>query len=156
LDEPTSGLDPEQIVEMRSLIQSLKSTHTVLVSSHILSEIRQTCDRLLVIQNGEIAAQGTEAELAKAAGSTSQVEVEVGGAAAQAVAALKALPGVIAVQLVRQEAATAILRVESASELRPAFVRALVAANLDVLRLERPERLESIFLKLTHGKEAQA
>src|SRR6476469_5728147 len=65
LDEPTSGLDPVQIVEMRKLIRSLKGEHTVLVSSHILSEISQTCDRLLVIQAGEIVAQGTEAELAQ-------------------------------------------------------------------------------------------
>ncbi len=68
LDEPSSGLDPVQIVEMRSLIRRLKGQHTILVSSHILSEISQVCDRLLVIQEGEIVAQGTEEELARKLG----------------------------------------------------------------------------------------
>src|SRR5256885_1882649 len=53
LDEPTSGLDPRQILEMRKTIRGLRGAHTVLLSSHILSEISQTCDRLLVIQHGE-------------------------------------------------------------------------------------------------------
>src|SRR5882672_1352308 len=65
LDEPTSGLDPVQIVEMRKMIRALRGDHTILLSSHILSEISQTCDRLLVIQRGEIVAQGTEQELAR-------------------------------------------------------------------------------------------
>ena len=65
LDEPISGLDPVQIVEMRSLIRGLKDKHTVLVSSHILSEISETCDRLLVLREGRIVARGTEAELSK-------------------------------------------------------------------------------------------
>src|SRR6266852_4477575 len=60
LDEPNSGLDPAQIVEMRALIRNLRGAHTILISSHILSEISQTCDRLLIIQAGEIVAQGTE------------------------------------------------------------------------------------------------
>src|SRR5688500_15896258 len=63
LDEPTRGLDPVQIVEMRNLIHDLKQNHTVLISSHILTEISQTCDRLLVLGQGKMLAEGTEAEL---------------------------------------------------------------------------------------------
>src|SRR6185437_11889266 len=63
LDEPITGLDPVQIVEMRALLLSLKGKHTILLSSHILSEISETCDRILVIKDGQIAASGTEAEL---------------------------------------------------------------------------------------------
>jgi ABC-2 type transport system ATP-binding protein len=63
LDEPTRGLDPVQIVEMRNLIHDLKQNHTVLISSHILTEISQTCDRLLVLGKGQMLAEGTEAEL---------------------------------------------------------------------------------------------
>jgi ABC-2 type transport system ATP-binding protein len=155
LDEPTSGLDPGQIVEMRSLIKGLKGRHTVLVSSHILSEIHETCDRLLVIQNGRIAGQGTEAELAQRAGSQSQVELEVAGAVATAVTALKSVPGVVSVTVVREDGASSALRVEASTDARAALVRALVAAQVDVLRVDRPERLESIFLKLTHGKDAK-
>lgn len=64
LDEPTRGLDPVQIVEMRNLIHDLKENHTVLISSHILTEISQTCDRLLVLGKGQVLAVGTESELA--------------------------------------------------------------------------------------------
>lgn len=63
LDEPTRGLDPVQIVEMRNMVHDLKEEHTVLISSHILTEISQTCDRLLVLGRGEIIASGSEKEL---------------------------------------------------------------------------------------------
>jgi len=63
LDEPISGLDPVQIVEMRKLLRSLAGKHTIIISSHILSEISETCDRILVIQDGQISASGSEAEL---------------------------------------------------------------------------------------------
>src|SRR5689334_9137483 len=65
LDEPTRGLDPVQIVEMRNLIHDLKQSHTVLISSHILTEISQTCDRLLVLGKGKVLGAGTEADLSK-------------------------------------------------------------------------------------------
>lgn len=155
LDEPTSGLDPVQIVEMRSMIQTLRGEHTVLVSSHILSEISQTCDRLLVIQGGEIVAQGTEEQLARQFGGGGHLTLEVQGPAALAVEALKAVPGVAGVVVAQEQDGVAILKVDAPAELRPQLVRALVAANVDLYRLDRGiERLESIFLKLTHGKEA--
>ena len=64
LDEPISGLDPVQIVEMRDLVRSLGGEHTVVVSSHILSEIHETCDRIFVIRYGQVVASGTEKALA--------------------------------------------------------------------------------------------
>jgi ABC-2 type transport system ATP-binding protein len=149
LDEPTSGLDPVQIVEMRKLIRNLRGEHTVLLSSHILSEISQTCDRLLVIHEGELVGQGTESDLSKASGVA--IEVEVAGAVDKAKAALAAVDGVRAVEIT----GTAHLRVQAASELRPAVVRALVAANVDVLRVDRAaSQLESIFLQLTQKGQA--
>ena len=85
LDEPTSGLDPAQIRGMRELIRGLKGAHTVLVSSHILPEISETCDRLLIVHNGQLVAQGTEEELARKLGGGS-IEVEVRGDKARALA----------------------------------------------------------------------
>ncbi len=153
LDEPTSGLDPVQIVEMRELIRQLKGEHTVLVSSHILGEISQICDRYLVIQQGEIIARGTEAELSTQLGSSGAVELEVRGDAQLAVSALKAVAGVSDVTIAHLEGGLAALRVVTAGELRAELVRALVAANVDVLRVDRSAaRLENIFLQLTHGK----
>jgi ABC-2 type transport system ATP-binding protein len=156
LDEPTSGLDPVQIKEMRELIRDLKGEHTVLVSSHILTEISQICDRYLVIQNGEIIAQGTEEQLATQLGGAAGVviEVELMGHTQQAVDQVKALPGVKDVTVTRLEGELSTLRIEAEREVRPAVVKALVAAGAGVLRVDRTAaRLENIFLKLTHGKE---
>jgi ABC-2 type transport system ATP-binding protein len=153
LDEPTGGLDPVQIVEMRNLIKALKGEHTVLVSSHILSEISQVCDRLLVIQGGEIVAQGTEDQLAKNLGGGGAVEIEVRGSSQQALEALQRVPGVTAATLQRLEGELGFLRVDAPPDLRPALVKALVAANIDVLRIDKAQgRLENIFMKLTGGK----
>lgn len=152
LDEPASGLDPKQIVEMRALIRGLKGEHTVLVSSHILPEISQTCDRLLVIQSGELVAQGTEEELAQRFGGGGFVEVEVRGDRAKALEALQALGPVT---LLHEAGGVLGLRVDASPELRPRVAAAVVGAGLELLRLDRGEgRLESVFLRLTHGKEA--
>jgi ABC-2 type transport system ATP-binding protein len=155
LDEPTSGLDPAQIVEMRALIRQLKGAHTVLVSSHILSEISQTCDRLLVIQSGELVAQGTEGELAQRFGGGGTVELEVRAEGERAKTVLSSVSGVGEVRILAESGGIATLHVAGSGELRPVIVRALVAQDLDLLRIDKgAERLESIFLKLTHGKEA--
>jgi ABC-2 type transport system ATP-binding protein len=155
LDEPTGGLDPVQIVEMRDLIRDLRGQHTVLVSSHILSEISQICDRLLVIQAGEIVAQGTEAELASRFGGAGTIEVDVKAELARVADALKAVAGVGAVSLLRAQDGVSTVRISASPELRPEVARALIGANLPVLRLDRgTEKLESIFLKLTRGKDA--
>src|SRR5712692_4260204 len=94
LDEPNSGLDPAQIVEMRALIRDLRGAHTILTSSHILSEISQTCDRLLIIQAGEIVAQGTEEELARRLGGGGYIELEVRSPGQRALDALQRVEGV--------------------------------------------------------------
>lgn len=155
LDEPNSGLDPVQIVEMRSLIRNLRGSHTILISSHILSEISQTCDRLLIIQAGEIVAQGTEEELGRQLGGGGFVELEVSSPGARALEAVRRVPGVESASIQREQDGVATVRLRAPMEVRPQITRALVAANVDVFRMDRVvERLESIFLKLTHGKEA--
>jgi ABC-2 type transport system ATP-binding protein len=152
LDEPTSGLDPVQIAEMRKLIKELRGQHTILLSSHILSEISQTCDRLLVIDKGQLAAQGSVDELSKNMALTT--EIEIAGNADAAKTALSAVAGVKLVEVVRTEGVTQ-LRVQTASELRPQLVRALVQANVDVLRVDRgAHQLEDIFMKLTQTRPA--
>ena len=154
LDEPSSGLDPRQIVEMRSLIRGLKGAHTVLVSSHILSEISQTCDRLLVIKDGELVAQGTEEELGQRLGGGGFIEVEVRGERERVLAALA---GVGPVRVTGEADGVVTLRVDASAELRPRVAQAVVGAGLELLRLDRgAERLESLFLRLTHGPEGAA
>jgi ABC-2 type transport system ATP-binding protein len=160
LDEPTSGLDPVQIVEMRQLIRDLRGSHTILVSSHNLPEISQTCDRLLVIHQGEIVAQGSEQELAARSGALGAVEIEVRGASEPAIEALKSVEGVRSVTVDAKggsspfrDSASVALRVDAAPEMRPKLVRALVAKDVDVMRVDAVSgQLESIFLKLTQTR----
>ena len=156
LDEPTSGLDPVQIVEMREMIRTLRGDHTVLLSSHILSEISQTCDRLLVIQRGEIVAQGSEQDLAtKLGGEIATIEVEVAGPSARAIEVARTVTGIGECSVVREGGGVALLSLQGAPDLRPKVVRALVQNGIDLLRIDRgAARLESIFLKLTKDDKA--
>ena len=156
LDEPTNGLDPVQIVEMRRFIRNLRGAHTVLLSSHILTEISQTCDRILVIEKGEIVFQGTESELADRQGSGGLIELEVQTPGAKAQTVLQAVEGVRTVRVVREESGVSTLRIEAPLELRPKVVRALVAADIDLLRIDRGSMLESTFLQLTKTGAATA
>jgi ABC-2 type transport system ATP-binding protein len=155
LDEPTSGLDPVQIIEVRELIRSLKGQHTILVSSHILSEISQTCDRILVIQQGEIIAQGTETELASRVAATFSAEVDVAGDVGRLPEALKRLDGVVRVEVVKKDDAGTTLRVDMKSDVRGEVAKAVVGSGAALLRLDRAGGgLESIFLKLIQGGRA--
>ncbi len=153
LDEPTSGLDPVQIVEMRATIKVLRGEHTILLSSHILSEISQTCDRLLVIQHGEIVAQGSEQELATQLGGGGTIEVEVVGAATRAMEVARTVTGIGECSIIREADGVALISMLGAPDLRPKVARALIGNGIDLLRIDRgAARLESIFLRLT--KEA--
>jgi len=155
LDEPTSGLDPVQIVEMRNMIRALRGSHTILLSSHILSEISQTCDRLLVIQRGEIVAQGTEQDLARAMGGGGTIEVEVAAPSARAIEVARSVDGVGEVTLLAEGDGVAALSFRAAPELRPRLARALVQNGIELLRIDRgAARLESIFIQLTKDRPA--
>lgn len=179
LDEPISGLDPVQIVEMRELVRSLRGKHTTLVSSHILSEISETCDRLLVIRDGEIIASGSEAELVEQTG----IEIGEGGVASSPyrtrarafvltvrftegttvdafVKRLMAMEGVARVEQseldARGEGNVHAFEIRSDTEIREALVADLVGQGFGILGLERSEReLETAFLELT-GKEVRS
>jgi ABC-2 type transport system ATP-binding protein len=158
LDEPISGLDPVQIVEMRELVKNLKGDHTVVLSSHILSEISETCDRILVINSGKIEWSGTESELSIALrqGSRVAITVRVAGqseesARARATEIARSVPGVSAVDAatsVESGAGIAAISVRGEGDLRDALCRALVQADIGVLSLGREQELESMFLEL--------
>jgi ABC-2 type transport system ATP-binding protein len=160
LDEPISGLDPKQIVEMRSLVRNLGGEHTVVVSSHILNEISETCDRILVIRDGEIAAAGTERDLFSQVGQASRVDVTVRVPSATEEAAgnrlrelISALSGVTGVELIdTSERGPGVVsaRVTAAQDVRSELCRSLVRAEIDLLGMARSEHeLESVFLQLS-------
>ena len=156
LDEPISGLDPVQISEMRTLIRGLRGEHTVLLSSHILPEISQTCDRLLVLGAGEIVADGTEQELTeRAVGSSERVTLSLRADAEAAKQALEAVEGVTSVTVTGQSQpqgsdALCELEVQTNGDQREQLVRAAVEANLGVRAVGRAAgELENVFLELT-------
>ncbi|MFT3769848.1 MAG: ABC transporter ATP-binding protein [Minicystis sp.] len=160
LDEPITGLDPVQIVEMRELLRSLKGEHTILLSSHILSEISETCDRILVIKDGMIAASGTEAELTSRLRSGGfRVVITVAGGDAQgyrdAGKVREVLTAVAGVQRVEPLPAAepgegvVTVAVEADDDVRIAACNALVEKGLGILQVGPGEReLESVFLEL--------
>lgn len=167
LDEPTHDLDPVQIMEMRGMIRALKDRHTILISSHILPEISETCDRLLILNDGKIVASGSEAELSERLMMSRRMAVTVraGGGAAQAPeAVIAAVEGVTRVERASAagrgdvdgaDAGPATYRVEGAVDLRATVCRALVEAGHDVIALNRAEReLERVFVGLVGGAKS--
>ncbi len=158
LDEPISGLDPLQIREIREVIVGLKSDCTVLISSHILGEISQTCDRILVLKDGKMAAQGTEEELRGSMGEGGQLELSIRGDEASVVDALKAYPHTQSVTRITSEATSeganiVHCQVALSSDDREGLIAALVGAGFGLRRMDEADsELESIFVNLTQGK----
>ena len=149
LDEAISGLDPVQIVEMRKLVRGLAGERTVLVSSHILTEISQTCDEILVIRDGRIGARGSERELLKKLGAVRAVQVAVRGDLDKAQKVVEGVAGVTGVDVDRNEDGELLLSVTVSRDVRPDLARALVNADLDLVRLDRAlGELEGVFLEL--------
>ena len=152
LDEPISGLDPVQIVEMRAVIRGLKDECTVLVSSHILSEISQTCDRILVLNGGRLVAQGTETELAGRFHIGGSMDASVRGDEPAVRAALEGMDGVKKIIVLGERDGLVAVRVSMATDVREALVCALVQAGLGVRSItEAHDELEGIFLELTES-----
>jgi len=152
LDEPTAGLDPKQIIETRQLIKSLAGDHTIILSTHILPEVSQTCQRVIIINKGKVIAVDTPDNLtARLRGSeTMFVEADIGPA--DAGAALASLPGVTAVRALERDNGVARYEVDSAQghDVRRDLAAAIVRAGWGLLEM-RPVRmsLEEIFLHLT-------
>jgi ABC-2 type transport system ATP-binding protein len=160
LDEPISGLDPVQIIEMRQLLRELRGKHTIVLSSHILTEISETCDRLLVLGEGRIVAAGTEEELSRSLLGSAHVELSVradGDARIREI--LGGVAGVRSVEVLppRETGAGIVsVRVESERDVREAACKALVGAGVGVLEMvRRKHELESIFLRLTGSEEKE-
>jgi ABC-2 type transport system ATP-binding protein len=155
LDEPTRGLDPVQIVEMRNLIHDLKQNHTVLISSHILTEISQTCDRLLVLGRGKLLGSGTEAELSATEEEIWQITVTVRSngddAKTKASKVLGAIESIKKVADPFDDDGGLSFIVSTAKDCRAEISRAVVGANLDLIKLDSSRKLENTFIRLVEG-----
>jgi ABC-2 type transport system ATP-binding protein len=158
LDEPTSGLDPNQIVEIRNLIKQLGRAKTVVLSTHILTEVQATCDRVIIVNEGSIVADGTPAELQRKFHSSEIVSVELKAAVPNAMIdifpKIKALPGVESVEYGEADGDVHRFSVFSAQsvDIREALFQQAVSEKWVLLEISRKATsLEEVFHKLTQA-----
>jgi ABC-2 type transport system ATP-binding protein len=154
LDEPAAGLDPVQIVEMRQLIRSLKGSHTVILSSHLLPEISQICDRILMIQDGVIIGEGPEEELAQQFTRKIRVRVQVRGAKAEIEDCLQGLPEVETIEWGKEAEDRPSFMLSLSEDIRETISLTLASRGLGVLEMARTDLdLENTFLRLMESEE---
>jgi len=154
LDEPTIGLDPAQIIEVRKLIQEIGRSRTVLLSTHILSEAQQVCDRVLIINHGEIVVEDSPGNLQAQLAGAERLIVVTASETAELARLLERLPGVAEVKHGMNEGEVQVT-CTAGNDVRPLIARKVVEAGMDLLEL-RPVgvSLEDIFLQLTREEAA--
>ncbi len=152
LDEPTAGLDPKQIIETRQLIRELKGNHTIVLSTHILPEVAQTCQKVVIINKGKVVATDTPDALTERLRGAQTLFVEAQGPADAIQGALRSVAGVVNVSIAEQRDAASHFQVDSekGADIRRDVAAAIVRGGWGLLEL-RPMRmsLEEIFLSLT-------
>ena len=156
LDEPTVGLDPAQVIEIRNLIHDLGRTHTVSLSSHILSEVQTVCDRVLIISAGKLVAQGTPEELAGQLAARGTLSATAQGSREEVLAAAGQVEGLTGLHITAEKGGevsfTAVC--EGGSDLRGELSLALAKAGCPVLSLSTDSMsLEDVFLQLTESND---
>ena len=160
LDEPTVGLDPKQIIEVRKLIKGLAGEHTIILSTHILPEVSMTCDRVVIINKGKIAAIDTPENLTTQLKGGERVRLEVGGDPAALRSTLEAMEGVSRVEVEPVEASghlSVTVESEQGRDLRSAIAAHVVGQGFDLYELRAVSlSLEDIFLQLTTEEQATA
>ncbi len=155
LDEPTVGLDPRQVVEIRQLVRSLRGRTTVLLSTHVLSEVSPVCDRVVIMNRGRVVAEDSAATLVREQERGERTLLRIEGPAAQIVAALRALPGVERVELdgSADRIASVIVSTQGAPPA-PALAAAVIAHGWGLVEL-RPlaMTLEDLYVRLVGAAE---
>jgi ABC-2 type transport system ATP-binding protein len=155
LDEPTVGLDPKQIIEIRDLIRKLGENHTVILSSHILSEVSAVCDHIMIISHGKLVASDSPEGLQKLMSGSLELELVVKGDAEEILATLEEVPDVSTVERLEQEGlGEEFVKVRMVSkdnaDIRENVFYALAQSRLPIMEMHHLEKsLEDIFLELT-------
>jgi ABC-2 type transport system ATP-binding protein len=158
LDEPTQGLDPIQVREVRDLIRELGRERTVLLSSHILSEVEKLCGRVLILNRGRLVEDGAPEEIAQRLARTGRVRLEARGDGRALKAAVEAVPGVARVLWSsRGDLQTCLIETANGADVRPELFRRLAGGAWEVLELAYERlSLEEVFSLLTEGREGEA
>ena len=154
LDEPTAGLDPKQIIETRQLIRGLAGSHTIVLSTHILPEVAQTCQRVVIINKGRVVAVDTPENLTNRLTGAETMFIQVDAPAGEAGPALASIPGVTRV-VASDGGGTFEVESENGTDIRRELARTVVTRGWGLLEL-RPMRmsLEEIFLQVTTDETA--
>lgn len=160
LDEPTVGLDPRQIIEIRNLIKSLGKKHTVIFSSHVLSEISATCDRIIVISDGKIVADAKTSELASSISGEQKLALEIEGSQSTILNGLKNIPGVLRVKKLRDVSDVAgryVVEYKNGMDIRREVFNAMARNNCPILNMQNGnETLEESFLHLVSQDQSKS
>lgn len=156
LDEPSIGLDPKQIIQMRELIRSLGREHTVILSSHILSEVSEVCDHILIIKKGKLVGNGTPQELAAMMQTGTTLSIQARGDLERTKVALEGIGGDITVtENAAEHALDIVIETKDGSDLREQASVALSGAGCVILSMNLTQAsLEDVFLELTYGEDA--
>ncbi len=154
LDEPTIGIDPNQVVETRQLIKNLSGEHTLVLSSHILPEVSTICERVLIINEGEIAASDTIENLSSLVSGTSKIEIDIIGSPQSVQNEIEKIDGVKAIDLWVKKSAneftTFSIETDISKDIRSEISKTIIKNDWELLRLESiGMSLEDIFLKIT-------
>ena len=155
LDEPTVGLDPAQVIEIRRLIRELGKSHTVILSSHILSEVQAVCSQVLILSKGHLVAVGAPEQLAEKLNPGSRLRATALGGGKTVLKAVGSIPGIRKVEIESEADGQVTFTAESAdaSDRRAEVSRALSQAGCTVLALAAENRtLEEVFLALTENE----
>lgn len=159
LDEPTIGLDPKQIVEIRNLIRILGRDHAVILSTHILSEVQAVCDRLIVVNKGQIVADERTEDITSAVDGSRRIQATICGPAKSVYSAIRAMEGVVRVdQMAGHELDSTTYVIETAPgvDIRRNLFRMLAENDWPVIALENKTMdLEHVFIALTGEKGAK-
>ena len=155
LDEPTVGLDPKQIIEIRKLITHLGRNHTVILSSHILSDVQAVCERVIIINKGQIIADGSPDDLSKALTGSNSLKVRINGPERDVHKAIRTISGVKNVTSMGKREKNAIefrVEVSDQTDIRPELFKRMAERNWTILMLQPDElTLEQVFVRLVDG-----
>lgn len=160
LDEPTVGLDPNQIIEIRTLIKRLGKNHTVILSSHILSEVQAVCDKIVVINQGKIVADDTEENLSKNLVNNNKISVKIDGPADEVKKVVSSIAGVKTVDMTSKETyefCKFSIESEEGIDIRRELFKRVSERSWYIMELKTSDMsLEDIFLRLTVGESIPA
>ena len=160
LDEPTVGLDPKQIIEIRDLIKSLKQKHTVILSSHILSEVRAVCDYVLIISHGKLVASDTPDNLERLAVGSNSLLMKVKGEKDTIRKDLETIEGVTGVEMSYdsdEELWKTKVSIQENVDIREKVFYAMAKANCPIYEMQvKRVSLEDVFLELTEGEKKKS